>query len=179
MYNRNIVLIGFMGSGKSSIGRDLAYLLKMEFYDSDSIIEQHQKKTIPEMFMNLGEDFFRAEEVKTIKELSEKKGVVIATGGGVITDQYNINALKSNGALIYLRADCDHIYNNLKDDHNRPLLQTDQPYETMKTLLNSRHQAYEKASDIQVDVSGKSIPEIIACIQEKLGLTNSIHKEEL
>ncbi|WP_105618138.1 shikimate kinase [Vallitalea okinawensis] len=174
MNKRNIVLIGFMGSGKSSIGRDLAYLLKMDFYDSDNVIEHQQQKTIPYIFMNLGEEYFRAEEVKTIKELSEKKNVVIATGGGVITDQRNIQALRSNGVLIYLRADCDHIYNNVKDDHNRPLLQTDQPYETMKALLNSRHQAYEKASDIQVDVSGKSIPEIIACIQEELGLTKEV-----
>lgn len=163
---QNIVLIGFMGSGKTTIGKDLAILKNCCFYDSDHELEKKLKTTIPEIFTSKGEAFFREEEVKVIEELSRINGCVIATGGGAILDKRNIEALRANGTLIYLKANYEHVYQNIQGKNDRPLLNTKDPLKTLKKLMKSRENIYEEACDYKVDVSNRSIPEIINNIKE-------------
>lgn len=172
MKNNNVVLIGFMGCGKTSIGKNLANTLELNFIDVDQYIENKMDRTIPEIFSKKGEQYFREVEKKAIETISEESGYIIATGGGAILNFENINNLKKNGTIIYLKAEIDHIYNNIKGDDNRPLLQTDNPYDTIKVLLTERENMYEKAADIIIDVTNRTIVDIVNCISNNL-------KEEL
>lgn len=168
MDKNNIVLIGFMGSGKSSVGHNLAYILEKKFIDTDTFIEKATGVSIPDMFMNQGEGYFRAREKEAIAEVAQKQKVIIATGGGAVLDKENVKVLGSTGCIVYLKATIDHLYNNLKLDQSRPLLQEDNMLETIKNLMDHREQIYEDAADMVVDVSGKKIPEIVREIKEKL-----------
>lgn len=156
----NIILIGFMGCGKTSIGNILACELGYSFIDSDEKIEEISQKSINQIFQIYGETYFRQLESSVIKNISKIDNQVIATGGGIIKSQINIYELKKNGLIIYLKASPEHIYNNLKEDNSRPLLQVDNKIETIKVLLNEREVFYEKYADIMVDVSNKDIETI-------------------
>lgn len=161
MTKENIVLVGFMGCGKTSVGRNLSYMVDRKFVDSDAEIENEAGMSIPDMFLNEGEGYFRIKERQMIAKIATYKKSVIATGGGVVLDQQNVEALSETGVIIYLKADIEHIYNNLKLDTSRPLLKTENPYETMKNLLSNRTVIYEQTADIIVDVTNKSIVEIV------------------
>lgn len=156
----NIILIGFMGCGKTSIGSVLACELGYSFIDSDEKIEEISQNSINQIFELYGEIYFRQLESSIIKNISKMDNQVIATGGGIIKSQINIYELKRNGIIIYLKASPEHIYNNLKDDDSRPLLQVDNKIHTIKVLLNEREVLYEKYADITVDVSNKDIETI-------------------
>lgn len=158
--NYNIILIGFMGCGKTSIGNTLAYSLGYSFIDSDERIEEVSQNSINQIFELYGETYFRELESSIIKNISKTDKQVIATGGGVIKSPLNICELKKNGIFIYLQASPEHIYNNLKDDDSRPLLQVENKMQTIKNLLAQRENLYKKYADIIIDVSNKDIETI-------------------
>lgn len=164
MNKSNIVLIGFMGSGKSTIGKALAQRLNYSFIDSDVLIEDRIKMPISDYFKRYGEEKFRILEEEIISQIALTSEAVIATGGGVVKNPNNISNLKNNGTIFYLKGSPEHIFENVKYDTTRPLLNTGNKLETIKSLLKERSPLYESASDMIIDIDHKSIEEIVVSI---------------
>ncbi len=152
---KNIVLTGFMGTGKTKVGRELARLLDLKLIDIDAEIEKAENTTINEIFRKFGEPGFREMETEMIKKISQKKNIVISTGGGAVLRDENINLLKENGVIICLTASPETIFKRLQDNSDRPLLRTGNPFERIRELLNFRKPYYEKA-DIMIDTENKT-----------------------
>ena len=148
----NIALIGFMGSGKSTIGRLLAKVLEMKYIDIDREIIKRENRSIKEIFEQDGEAYFRALERKIIEEESRDNNIVIATGGGVIIDNKNIKALKETSFVVYLNCDIDCIYKRVKNRKHRPLLNVDNVYEKLIELFDKRQLLYEISCDYSVEI---------------------------
>ena len=164
-----IILIGFMGCGKSTVGKRLSYAFRKPFLDTDKIIEKKVNMTISELFEEKGEEYFRDMETECIKELLEESGeYIIAVGGGMVLRSENRRLLKELGHVIYLRALPETIYERLKKDSTRPLLQGDNPKEKIRTMMSERASVYEEAAQIIVDVDGKVFEEIVKEIGEKV-----------
>ena len=144
--NKNIVLVGMPGAGKSYIGNKLAKLLvHFSYVDIDEKIENNEGITISEIFENKGEKYFRALEAKVIKEVSKTQNQIISLGGGAFQSPENITALKYNGIVFYLKAPIEELYSRIKDETHRPLLSVDSPKEALKKLLRKREKNYLKA----------------------------------
>ncbi len=153
---KNIVLIGFMGTGKSSCGKALATRLGSAFIDLDKYIETKEKMSIPEIFAAKGEAYFREKEREAVREVVGRKGAVIATGGGTIKDEENFAALKNRGVIVCLTADVDTILARTSRRGERPVLdgQADRR-KGIEELLASRQAMYARA-DYSVDTSSLS-----------------------
>ena len=147
----NIFLIGPMGSGKSTIGRVLAKELKLDFYDSDLMIEQRAGADIAWIFDIEGEDGFRKREQKVIEELTLKTNIVLATGGGAIMTPENRNVLAARGTVIYLKTSLQQQYERTKRDTKRPLLRTDNLIERLKDLDQERAPYYDELADVNFE----------------------------
>ena len=159
----NIVLIGFMGTGKSKIGRRLAKKLRMSYLDTDELIEEREKDSISAIFKKKGEEYFRRLETKVVKEVALLDNFVISTGGGVVLREENIRVLKKNALIICLFASPEVILKRTKGDEKRPLLGVDNQKKRIEELLALRKPYYEKA-DFSVDTSrldGKKVVEEI------------------
>ena len=159
---KNIILIGFMGAGKTTVGVELAKLKKMNFIDTDSYIEAKEGMKISDIFEEKGEEYFRTLENRTIKELKEHyHNTVFSTGGGLPVREENAKLLKELGQVVYLKASGDTIYDRIKDSNNRPLLRVDNPRERIDELLSQRESKYKKCADITIITDGKSVDDII------------------
>lgn len=158
---RNIILIGFMGSGKSTIGKILAQKLELQWMDMDIEIEKKANKTIKEIFNQDGEDYFRSLETEQLRSLKDKENNVLSTGGGVVLKEENRKILKEIGTVVFLHADSNQIIQNLKGSDNRPLLQGNNPEEKIIRLLDQRESTYLNAADIIIQTTGKSIDNIV------------------
>lgn len=152
---KNIVLTGFMGTGKTVIGKTLSRLLSRRLIDVDEEIEKSQGMTINEIFKNFGEPRFREIESEMIRSLSEKKDVIISAGGGAVLRQENMDAFRKNGIIICLMAKPETILRRTSHDSSRPLLQVDDPLKKINKLLDFRRPFYEKA-DIMIDTEDKT-----------------------
>jgi len=146
--HRNVFLVGFMGAGKTTVGKILADKTRYEYLDADKVIEKRAGATITQIFSEHGEPYFRDLESESLEELAKNGNQVIATGGGVIQRDRNWDAMKKNGITIYLKASVETIWDRIKDDTTRPLLQVEDPLETARDLLNNRTPMYEKADII-------------------------------
>jgi shikimate kinase len=164
---KNIVLTGFMGTGKTKVGKELSRLLNMKLIDADTEIEKAEKMTINEIFKQFGETRFRDIESEMVKKLSEYKNSIISTGGGVVLRQENIDALKKSGIIICLMAKPETILKRTCNNNDRPLLQVENPIEKIKELLNFRKPFYEKA-DIIIDTEDKTPLQIAEEIIERI-----------
>lgn len=161
---KNIVLIGFMGTGKTAIGRRLAARLGREFVDTDKEIERVTGKTIPQLFARDGEIRFRSEEALVVKKLAARENLVVATGGGVVLNPENVRVLREKGVLIGLTANPEVIYQRVKRKRNRPLLNgTDDILGRIKELLAARAGVYGVA-EFTVDTVRYSIEESVELI---------------
>jgi shikimate kinase len=149
--SKNIYLIGLMGAGKTTIGRQLARTLKMPFYDSDKSIEESTGVDIPTIFEFEGEKGFRDREQKMIQQLTQIDGIVLATGGGVILREENCQLLKTNGFIVYLQCSVDRILERTRKDAKRPLLNTDNPRDRIESLLVERKPLYLSCADFTID----------------------------
>jgi len=149
----NIYLIGLMGAGKTTIGRQLAKALQLPFYDSDKAIEEQTGVDIPTIFEYEGEKGFRMREQKMVQELTQINGIVLATGGGVILKEANRQVLKENGFVVYLQCSIDKILQRTQRDTQRPLLHTDDPRKTMESLLAEREAFYLSCADFKIETS--------------------------
>lgn len=164
----NIILIGFMGCGKSSVGYRLSYALRRTLIDTDKLIEKRQKMTISQIFEINGESAFRQMETDCIKYLIETADKqIISTGGGLPIKEENHALLKQLGRVYYLKVTKEAVYERLKQDTTRPLLQGDNPQAKIEELLSKRAPVYEACADEVIDASDKSFEEIIAEICEK------------
>jgi len=156
----NIFLIGPMGAGKSTIGRQLARELKLEFLDTDREIEDRSGADIPWIFDVEGEAGFRKREANMIAELSQQRDVVMATGGGAVESADNRQHLSARGTVVYLFATVEQQLERTSKDKNRPLLQNEDPEQVLRDLFASRHALYEETADIQV-ATGAQNPRLL------------------
>lgn len=166
----NIILIGFMGCGKTSLGIRLSYRIKRTIVDTDKQIEKEQGKTISDIFALYGEEAFRDMETAYLhKLLQDKESRIISVGGGLPVQERNHALLHKLGTVIYLRAEADTIYERLRYDTTRPLLQGEDPRGKIEALLRQRAPIYEKAADAVIDVDGKDFEEILNEIIKEAG----------
>lgn len=167
--NRNIILIGYMGSGKSTVGRKAAKAVEYSFLDTDAIIEKEEGMTISKIFEDKGEPYFREMETETIRRLiAEPKGNIIATGGGLPMKEGNAELLKELGTVVYLKAETDTLVKRLSGDTARPLLQNGDLREKIETMLAIRGPVYEKCADVVLQTDHMSFYEIICKIENLL-----------
>lgn len=164
----NVVLTGFMGTGKSTVGRILADLLGYEFVDTDTVIEERHGP-IPEIFANHGEEVFRGYEQEVAEELAQRTGLVIGTGGGLMLQRGSARALDSTGEVFCLTASVDTIVERIlgqrdQDGTDRPLLAGDNPRQTIADLLASRQEKY--ADYTQVETEGRTPEQVAAELQQ-------------
>lgn len=161
-----IILIGFMGVGKTTVGKIIAKELNMDFIDMDDEIEKKEKSTITKIFEKQGETYFRNLETQVLKELMLEDNVVISTGGGIVTKEENYKILKGEKMVIYLDANCHTIIKHLSNETNqRPLLKNSLDLKkTISDLLNKRIERYNSISNIKIDVNNKNIEEVISQI---------------
>lgn len=164
----NIFLIGLMGAGKSTIGRNLAKSLGLEFVDSDHEIERRTGAGIPLIFEIEGETGFRQREKKVLDELTQRDGMVLATGGGAVLDPDNRARLRNRGTVIYLYATIDQLLARTAKDRNRPLLQTADPRGRLEELLAARDALYRETADIMVDTGGCTVRTAVREILAKI-----------
>ena len=149
----NIVLTGFMGSGKSAVGRLIAKRLRFQFVDTDQLIVKRAGVSISEIFAQHGEEHFRNLETAELESLDHLRQTVIATGGGVVVKERNHAILARLGFVVWLTAGEDVIFNRVSRTDKRPLLQTEDPRATIRDLLAARRPLYEKAAQFTVDTT--------------------------
>jgi shikimate kinase len=163
----NIVLCGFMATGKSSVGKRLAAKVHYDFLDLDTLIEAEAGMSIPEIFSSQGEAAFRLLESRMVDRVTDKSGFVIATGGGTIVNPQNLEKLKRSGVIINLTADIPTILQRIGSGEDRPMLREGNRLERIRALMEQRAEAYAKA-DIIMDTSLLSIDEVAQQLVNRL-----------
>jgi len=165
----NIALIGFMGVGKTVVGKAVAKRLSKEFVELDALIEQKAEKSIPEIFKQDGEIVFRELEIEAAKEVAQRKNLVIACGGGIVLNKINIDRLRKESIIVYLTASPEVILKRTSGGgEKRPLLNVPDPPSEIRELLEFRKPFYERAADIKIDTSKLDIASAIEQIINKL-----------
>ncbi|HSW64922.1 MAG TPA: shikimate kinase [Dissulfurispiraceae bacterium] len=172
---KNIVLSGFMGTGKTKVGRTVAKLAGMAFIDVDAEIETRSGMSIPDLFTAFGEPEFRRRETETIRDISAHHQVVIATGGGAVINPENVSLLKQNGVIVCLTATIGTILKRVGASGNRPLLKGGNPEQRIRELLTTRQPFYEQA-DIMVKTDGKSPRTVAVEILERVAAWDALGK---
>lgn len=173
MYKKkdSIILIGFMGCGKSTVGIKLSWKEKIPLIDTDKLIEHNTGMSVSDIFEKMGETAFRDLETNVLKELCKQIGTrIISTGGGTPVRPQNRELLRECGIVVYLRITPASVYERLQGDTTRPLLQCEKPLERIQSLMESRQEAYEECAHIIVDVDNLSSDEVLEKIQE--GIAN-------
>jgi len=153
----NLILVGMMGAGKTTVGRLLARRLKRPFFDSDHEIEHRCGVRIPLIFDIEGEAGFRAREAQVIADLCMREGIVLATGGGAVLSGENRRQLAAHGKVIYLHARPGYLWQRVRHDRNRPLLATADPLRRLESLYAERDPLYREAADIVFDTGKQSV----------------------
>ena len=158
---KNIILIGMMGSGKTSVGRAVSRTANLSFIDTDTIIENRLHMTIPQIFTQYGETYFRSLEADAARQAAAHTNTVIATGGGIVTDPQNMVHLKASGFVIYLQCDPKQLYKRTAKNLNRPLLNAEtERLKKLEDLLSQRKHLYMQYSDFTLDVDEATVDEL-------------------
>lgn len=157
-----------MGAGKTTMGRQIAKRLNMDFEDSDHAIQEHTGADIPLIFEKEGENGFRKREIQSIDELTQMSNLVLATGGGAVLAEENRQHLRNRGIVIYLHTDIKHLLERVRHDKNRPLLQTADPAATLKEIMKIREPLYRETADIVINTGQQSIRTVINVILDKI-----------
>lgn len=169
MHTSNIFLIGPMGAGKTTIGRQLGRRLNMDFYDSDRVIEERTGADIPLIFEKEGEAGFRKREAAVIDDLTAMEHIVLATGGGAVLDSTNRANLSNRGTVFYLNSTLESLLERTHKDKNRPLLHAvESPKVILTRLIEQRDPLYRETADHIIDTSSNSIRAIIQAIIDRL-----------
>ncbi|MEX2555716.1 MAG: shikimate kinase [Actinomycetota bacterium] len=164
---RSVVLIGFMAAGKTAVGKALADRFGFDFMDTDALVEESARSTVPKIFEALGEEGFRSLEREAVIRAAAREGRVIACGGGAILSVRNYGVLKGAGPIVYLRTSVDELIARLGAGEGRPLLRGD-PAEAVPRLLSERAPAYETAAELIVDTDGRTPGDVANEIAERL-----------
>jgi len=173
-FDHNIALIGFMGSGKTTIANCLSSMFAMETIEMDALIAQREGMSISDIFDKYGEEYFRTLETNLLIELQAKSNTVISCGGGVPMRSQNVVEMKKNGKIVLLTAKPETIYNRVKDNHDRPLLENNKSVSYISELMEKRREKYEAAADLIIETDGKSKEEICQEIVDKLQNPNQV-----
>jgi shikimate kinase len=166
--SKNIFFVGLMGAGKTTIGKQLAKRLRKKFYDTDHEIEKRTGVKIPVIFDLEGESGFRKRESAVIKELTQLENIVLATGGGAILKQKTLECLKSHGYVIYLRATSNDLWQRMRHDKQRPLLQNVDIRTKLEDLYQERHPLYMEAADLVIDTAQQHALVVIKQIEQAI-----------
>ncbi len=169
---RNIFLVGFMGTGKTSVGKALAARMKRDFVDLDELIETGQRRSIPDIFASEGEAFFRKLEKEALRDICLSDGKVVSCGGGIVIDGENVVLMKQRGMLVCLSASPEVIYARTRGSSNRPLLNVPDPVSRIGELLKQRERYYALA-DAGVDTSAMSVEDAAAYIEKLCAKTDN------
>lgn len=166
MDKQNIFLIGFMGTGKSTIAAELSRRLGMERMEMDTAIAEEQEMSINDIFEKYGESYFRKLESRLLIELEKRKGMVVSCGGGVVLRSENVGYMKASGKVVLLTALPKTVYERVKENHDRPILNQNMTVEFISELMEKRRGFYEAAADIVIETDKKTVPEICEEIME-------------
>lgn len=166
---KHVILIGFMGAGKTSVGKRLASHLQLKFTDTDDLIVQEQNMPVSQIFEQYGEPYFRELETKMLRKLLlSKRRMVISVGGGLPMTEKNQPILKELGRVVYLQASVETLMERLKRDTSRPLLQGGDLRRKITELMSARESTYKKVADICIHTDEKTFSEIVLEISEKI-----------
>ena len=168
LFPYNIMLIGFMGSGKSTIAKYLSHILEMQDLETDEFIVKREDMTINEIFQRKGEEYFRRCENNALRELETRQGIIISCGGGMPMKDENVELMKKNRKIVLLTASPETIYERVKYSNERPLLNGNMNVEYIKDLMEKRKDRYESIADIVVDTNNKPIHVIAEEVVSKL-----------
>ena len=167
-FDYNIVLIGFMGTGKSTISEYMNQKFGMEVIEMDQIIEQRQGMSISKIFETYGEEYFRDLETNLLIELQSRKNLIISCGGGVPMKERNVVEMKKNGKVVLLTATPETILKRVKNNHDRPLLEGKKNVAAITELMEKRRAKYEAAADIQIATDDRNKQQICEELVKKL-----------
>jgi shikimate kinase len=165
---KSIVLIGFMGTGKSSVGKILERQTDLGRVDTDEMISSKFRMPIQEIFSKYGEEKFREVETEALKSLARKQSAIIVTGGGIVTKAQNVDLLRELGTVVWLDGDYETLRARIDRLGDRPLLQTPDPPASLSELLEARNPLYRNAADVRVDISHKTSEEIAELILKSI-----------
>ena len=173
LFPYHLILAGFMGSGKTTVGMELSEMLMMEQVDVDRVIEDRMNMSVSEIFQMYGETTFREIESSVVEELSKRQKVsIFCSGGGVVLNERNVENLKRTGVVIWLKATPQEIYKRISEDTSRPLLKDNMTVEKIGNLLQDRLPLYEKAADIAIETDGKDAERVSLEIVDQLVQTD-------
>lgn len=167
----NIFLIGFMGSGKSTVGWELARLLHRRFIDTDQYLTKREKMSISAIFETYGEEHFRRLETKYVRELSKMKRCVIPCGGGVVLREENVEAMKAGGRVVLLEASPEAILDRVRRNNRRPLLEGKKNIDDIVKMMDARLPYYRDAADVTVRSELKTTGDVAKEIADRLGIS--------
>ncbi len=164
---KNIVLIGFMGSGKTTVGRRVASALGLDFYDTDEFLKKSEKMPVSQIIAKKGEKYFEGAQRFAVTNLCENEGCLISTGGNTVMDTYNRELLKKNGILVWLRASAETVYQNTKSSHNKRPELVGATVADIAVMLSEREAAYAD-SDIEISVDGRDMDAIVETVLSEI-----------
>ena len=168
LFDYNVVLIGFMGAGKTTISEYLSTMFAMDVIEMDQVIAEREGMSIPDIFATYGEEYFRNRETELLKEMQLRKRAVISCGGGAALREENVVEMKKNGRVVLLTAKPQTIYERVKDSTDRPVLNGNNNVEFITDLMEKRREKYEKAADIVIYTDNKTVLQICEELIAKL-----------
>lgn len=168
LFDYNIILIGFMGAGKTTISDYLSTMFAMNIVEMDQVIEDREEMSIQDIFATYGEEYFRELETNLLIEMQSRKNTVISCGGGVAMRERNVAEMKKNGRVVLLTASPETIYERVKDSNNRPVLNGRKNVQGISELMEQRREKYEAAADIVVNTDGKTVLQVCEEMIQKL-----------
>ena len=175
---KTVALVGMMGAGKTAVGKALATRLGVPFLDSDAEIVKAADRSIAEIFAEHGEAFFRSRETEVIGRLLENERAILSTGGGAFLSQTNRDMIAEKGVAVWLKADLDLLWSRVRHKNTRPLLRTDNPYETLKALVAEREPFYAQAGIVVTAAPKLSIEAMAGKVVEALSAHGGILEED-
>ena len=168
LFDYNIILIGFMRAGKTTISDYLSTMFAMNIVEMDQVIEEREEMSIQDIFATYGEEYFRELETNLLIEMQSRKNTVISCGGGVAMRERNVAEMKKNGRVVLLTASPETIYERVKDSNNRPVLNGRKNVQGISELMEQRREKYEAAADIVVNTDGKTVLQVCEEMIQKL-----------
>ena len=171
----NIYLIGFMGTGKSTVAKELAKLLPFRIVEMDETIEMLAGMPISQIFESKGEETFRIMETQFLNAISKEKNQIISCGGGIVLKEENVEMMRTTGTICLLDASAKTVYDRINSNPNRPLLKDKKSVDDYKKMMDSRKEAYKNAADIKVNVDDLTPAEVASELVKELALTGRLH----